>query len=141
MNTEFTCVLTLSEFDSCSCNSWWLHYSKFQIQTWQLQKEDFACSVYYKFIISNGPNRNNQDRLVSLKLFNLSKVFLYFSYFFTFDFNFTKSSNKSGYFLLCCKYYWIWARVFFNILALIHSQILSYRGLIIRTGITCKKIP
>ena len=31
---------------------------------------------------------------------------------FTFDINFFKSNDFSGWVLLCCKYYWVWARIF-----------------------------
>ena len=76
------------------------------------------------FMKSNRPNLNKQDTSAPLKLFNWDCIpfkfflFLFFFFFFdfTFDINFPKSSNIWSWVLLCCKYYWIWVRIFWNIL-------------------------
>lgn len=67
------------------------------------------------FIKGNRPNLDKQDTSVPLKIFNWDfntfEIELFFA--FTFDINFPKLNNISGWVLLCCKYYWIWARIFY----------------------------
>ena len=63
---------------------------------------------------SNRPNLNKQDTSVPLKLFNWDFIAFKFKVFFVFFFyiNFPKSNNICSWVLLCCKYYWIWVRIF-----------------------------